>query len=110
MTDKRLVLTTAASEEEARKIAQALVQRHLAACVNILPRVESVYRWKGAVESAREWMLLIKTKAETFPAVRDAIRDLHSYELAECIALSIEDGSQAYLEWLEESVETELLE
>jgi periplasmic divalent cation tolerance protein len=102
MTDKRIVLTTCGSEDEARKIAHALVERRLAACVNILPKIESVYRWQGKVESAREWLLLIKTSEEKFPAVRDAIRELHSYELPECIALNIEDGSGAYLQWIAE--------
>lgn len=100
MTDKRIVLSTAGSEEEARKIANALVERQLAACVNIVPQIESVYRWQGKMESAREWLLLIKTSAEKFAAVRDAIRELHSYDLPECISINIEDGSAAYLEWI----------
>jgi|SRR3974390_537191 len=104
MTDKRIVLTTAGSEDEARKIAHRLVETQLAACVNIIPHVESVYRWQGKVESNREWLLLIKTSAERFPAARDAIRALHSYELPECIALAIEDGSADYLQWLAESL------
>ena len=104
MTDKRIVLTTAGSEEEAGKIARQLVERGLAACVNIIPRVESIYRWQGKVESAQEWLLIIKTTATRFPAVRDAIRELHSYELPECIAFSVEDGSLPYLKWLEQSV------
>lgn len=104
MTDKRLVLSTAGSEEEARKIANALVERQLAACVNIVPQIESVYRWQGKMESAREWLLLIKTTAEKFPAVRDAIRELHSYDLPECISIHVEDGSAAYLEWIAENV------
>jgi periplasmic divalent cation tolerance protein len=103
MTDKRIVLTTAGSEQEARKIANSLVERRLAACVNILPKIESVYRWKGEVDSANEWLLLIKTRAEKFPAVRDAILELHSYEVPECIVLQIEDGSLPYLQWLDES-------
>ena len=105
MTDKRIVLTTAGSEDEARKMAQHLVENHLAACVNIVPRVESIYRWQGKVDASREWLLLIKSTAERFAAIRDAIHDLHSYELPECIALSIEDGSAPYLQWLGESVE-----
>jgi periplasmic divalent cation tolerance protein len=100
MTDKRIVLSTAGSEDEARKIAGHLVERQLAACVNIVPHIESIYRWQGKVESSREWLLLIKTNAERFPAVRDAIRALHSYALPECLALSIEDGSAEYLDWL----------
>jgi periplasmic divalent cation tolerance protein len=104
MTDKRLVLCTAGSEEEARKIARALVDRQLVACVNIVPQIESVYRWQGQVESAREWLLLIKTTAEKFTAVRDAICELHSYDLPECIAVTIDDGSAEYLQWITDSV------
>jgi periplasmic divalent cation tolerance protein len=104
MTDKRIVLSTAGSEDEARKLARHLVEHQLAACVNIVPRIESIYRWQGKVESSQEWLLLIKTSAERFPAVRDAIRELHSYDLPECIALTIEDGSPDYLQWLADSV------
>ena len=104
MTDKRIVLSTAGSEEEAGKIAQHLVERQLAACVNIVPQIESVYRWQGKMESSREWLLLIKTTAAKFEDVRDAIRELHSYDLPECICLDIEDGSAAYLQWIADSV------
>jgi periplasmic divalent cation tolerance protein len=104
MTDKRIVLSTAGSEDEARKIAHHLVEHQLAACVNVVPRIESIYRWQGKVETGREWLLLIKTSAERIPAVRDAIRELHSYELPECIAISIEEGSTEYLEWLADSL------
>jgi periplasmic divalent cation tolerance protein len=105
MTDKRIVLSTAGSEQEAHKIAHILVKRRLAACVNILPRVQSIYRWKGEIESAQEWLLLIKTRADKFSAVRDAIGELHSYEVPECIVLEIEDGSLPYLQWLEKATE-----
>jgi periplasmic divalent cation tolerance protein len=104
MTDKRIVLTTAASEEEARKIARHLVQEQLAACVNIVPQVVSIYRWQSKTEEAREWLLIIKTTAAAFSQVREAIAELHSYELPECICLTIEDGSPAYLQWIAESV------
>ena len=104
MTDKRIVLSTAGSDEEARRIARYLVERQLAACVNIVPRVESIFRWKGKIESSHEYLLLIKTSADQFPAVRDAIGELHSYELPECIALSVEDGSSDYLDWLGDSL------
>jgi len=104
MTDKRIVLSTAGSAEEARKIADHLVEHQLAACVNIVPQIESVYRWQGKMESSHEWLLLIKTTAEKFPAVRDAIRELHSYDLPECICLDIGDGSPAYLQWIADSV------
>jgi periplasmic divalent cation tolerance protein len=104
MTDKQVVLSTAGSEDEARKIAHHLVDHQLAACVNIVPGIESIYRWQDKVESAREWLLLIKTTSEKFPAVRDAIRKVHSYEVPECIALAIEDGSTEYLQWIGDSV------
>ncbi len=106
MTDKRIVLSTAGSQEEARKIAQALVERRLAACVNILGPMESVYSWQGKVETAPEFLLVIKTTAAAFARVRDAIRELHSYEVPECVMLNIEDGSEPYLKWLGEAVET----
>jgi periplasmic divalent cation tolerance protein len=106
MTDKRIVFTTAGSEEEARKIAHHLVEYRLAACVNIVPKIESIYRWQGKVESSQEWLLLIKTSAQRFPTVRDAIKQLHSYDLPECIAINIEDGSVEYLEWLNDSLKT----
>src|SRR6266851_547285 len=105
MTDKLLVLTTAGSETEARKIAQTLVERRLAACVNIVPRIHSIYRWKGKVEESEEYLLLIKTVKSRQEQVRDAIGELHSYELPECIAISIESGSAEYLKWLSDSVE-----
>jgi periplasmic divalent cation tolerance protein len=108
MTDKRIVLTTVGSEEEARKIAGALVERQLAACANIVPGITSIYRWQGKVEEADEWLLIVKTTAEAFNKVREAITELHSYDLPECICIGIEDGSAAYLNWIAESVEKEL--
>jgi periplasmic divalent cation tolerance protein len=104
MTDKRIVLTTCGSLEEARKIAHALIERHLAACVNIVPQIESVYRWQDKLEIATECLLVIKTTADTFARVGDALHELHSYETPECIVIGIEDGSTAYLEWIGESV------
>ncbi len=98
MTDKRLVLTTCGSPEEARRIAQELVERRLAACVNIVPQIESVYRWQGEVETATEWLLVIKTTADAFEQVRDTIGKLNSYDV------TIEDGSAGYLEWIGSSV------
>jgi periplasmic divalent cation tolerance protein len=107
MTDKRLVLTTCGSIEEARGIARALVERQLAACVNIVPQVESIYRWQGKVETASEWLLIIKTTEAAFGRLRDALVELHSYELPECIAIEIKDGSLAYLQWIGDSVRHE---
>ena len=105
MTDKRIILTTAGSKDEARKIADALVERRLAACVNIVGPIESVYRWKGAVESAQEWLLIIKTAAAQFERVRASVHELHSYELPECVEIAIEGGSAEYLAWIGENVQ-----
>lgn len=104
MSQARIVLSTASSAEEARRIARALVDRRLAACVNIVPQVESIYRWQEKIESSPEWLLIVKTHAEAFDSLRDAIKDLHSYEVPECIMLEITAGSDAYLEWLAENV------
>jgi periplasmic divalent cation tolerance protein len=104
MTDKRIVLTTTGSEDEARKIARALVEQRLAACVNIIPQMTSIYRWKENVDEASEWLLIVKTTADAFEQVRQAITDLHSYDLPECICLAVEDGSANYLQWIAESV------
>lgn len=107
MTDKKIVLTTAGTREEALKIGRALVEKRLAACVNVVGPIESVYRWKGAVETAQEWLLVVKTTASAFDQVREAIRELHSYELPECVSLPIEGGSEEYLGWIGESVASE---
>ncbi|MGA3212623.1 MAG: divalent-cation tolerance protein CutA [Terriglobales bacterium] len=101
---KTIVLTTAGTRDEARRIAHALVERRLAACANIVGPIESVYRWNNTVNVSEEWLLLIKTTASAFPAVNQAISELHSYELPECIQLPIEGGSSKYLQWIAESV------
>jgi periplasmic divalent cation tolerance protein len=105
MTDKALVLSTAGSEKEARKIATGLVEKKLAACVNIVPRIVSVYRWQGRVESTEEFLLLIKTSKAREADVCSAIRELHSYELPECIAIPITSGSEEYLSWIQSAVD-----
>lgn len=104
MTDKRVVVTTCGSLEEARHIARAVIERRLAACVNIVPQVESIYRWKGEVETSAESLLVIKTTAGVFERLRAALSELHSYEVPECIELTVTDGSEAYLDWIGESV------
>ena len=104
MSDPKIVLTTTGSRQEAEKIAHALVERRLAACANIVGPIHSVYRWQGKVETADEHLLIIKTTAPLFDSIRQAIRELHSYELPECIQLPIEGGSDQYLEWIENSV------
>lgn len=95
-----LVITNCPDEESANAIALALVEAKLAACVNILPRVQSIYRWQGVVESATEVPLLIKSTAANFPALEGAIKQRHPYELPEIIALPITQGLPAYLNWL----------
>jgi periplasmic divalent cation tolerance protein len=104
MTEAVLVLTTAGQESEAQKIAQELVKRRLAACVNIVPRIQSAYRWEGKVETAEEFLLIIKTTKTRSADVKAAIGELHSYDLPECIVISIESGSEEYLKWIKESV------
>jgi periplasmic divalent cation tolerance protein len=110
MTDVRLAITTVDSAEEARKLAQALVDEKLAACVNIVPGVESIYRWQSAVESAGEWMLLIKTTAARVEALEARVKQLHSYALPELLVIAPESGSAGYLAWVTESVRAEAVE
>ena len=100
--DIRLVITNCPDEETANRIALAVVEAKLAACVNILPRVQSIYRWQGAVESAVEVPLLIKTTAAAYPALEAAIRKNHPYDVPEIIALPITAGLPAYLNWVAE--------
>ena len=98
-----IVLTTTGSKDEARKIARSLVESRLAACVNIVPKIESVYRWEDNVETSEEWLLLIKTTSRNFEDVKEAIGKLHSYDLPECVCISISEGEAGYLNWLKES-------
>lgn len=98
--DTLLVITNCPDEQSANAIALALVEAKLAACVNILPRVQSVYRWQGVVESASEIPLLIKSTVNNYPALEAAIRAHHPYDLPEIIALPITQGLPAYLNWV----------
>jgi periplasmic divalent cation tolerance protein len=95
-----VILVTASSNDEAERLAQALVGEGLAACVNILGGVRSIYTWEGKTERADEHLLVIKTRGERFAAVEKRVRELHSYATPEVIALPIVGGSQAYLNWL----------
>ena len=95
-----LVITNCPDEQSANTIALAVVEAKLAACVNILPRVQSVYRWQGKVESASEIPLFFKSTAASYPALETRIRQLHPYELPEIIALPISHGLPAYLNWV----------
>jgi periplasmic divalent cation tolerance protein len=105
MTDKIVVLLTCGSAKEARKIARALVEQHIAACANLVTTpVQSVYRWKGRVESAKEFLLIIKTTQARFAELSAAIKRLHSYDVPEIIALPIARGAANYLNWISDSV------
>ena len=103
MAEEKLVISTAGSREEALSIANALVKEKLAACVNIVGPIESVYRWQGKLESAQEFLMLIKTIASKSASLVSRIRELHSYDLPEAIEVNIDDGSREYLKWIRES-------
>lgn len=97
----QLVLTTCPDAELAETIARALVKERLAACVNVLPPMRSVYRWRGRIESAQEQLLIVKTRVADYTAVQQRICELHSYEVPEVIAIPLAGGLPAYLAWLE---------
>jgi len=99
-----VVLITTKDSAEAERIAKQLVEEKLAACVNVLPKISSTYRWKGKVVHASEALLLIKTSDEKLDGLIARVKELHSYEIPEILALPIERGSREYLKWLEESL------
>lgn len=103
MADEKLIISTAGSKEEAERIAHALVSERLAACVNIVGPIESVYRWQGKVESAAEFLMLVKTVSAKSATAINRIRELHSYDLPEAIEVAIDEGSPEYLKWIVES-------
>jgi periplasmic divalent cation tolerance protein len=104
MTDKIVVLSTCSSEDEATKLASLLVELRLAACVSVVPRIRSHYRWQGKVENAEEWLLIMKSSRERFAALRAELERAHSYEVPEILALPVVDGSGNYLSWLESNL------
>jgi periplasmic divalent cation tolerance protein len=101
MNDFQIILSTCADREQAESIAHRLLELRLAACINILPGVQSIYRWQGSIESAAEVLLLIKTRAALIPEVQSTIAGLHSYEVPEFLVFSVSGGSEAYLAWLD---------
>ena len=105
MSDALVVFTTTATRDDAERLAHQLVERELAACVQILPQMISVYRWQGKIEQADEALLLIKTTDAVYPALEKAIRELHSYQTPEMIALSVTAGSADYLAWLQATIQ-----
>lgn len=104
MAEYLQVMTTAGSEEEAERISSVLIDRRLAACVQVAGPIASRYRWRGEIEEDREWQCLAKTEAARYPDVEAAIREVHSYDEPEIVATPIVAGSRGYLDWVSESL------
>ena len=104
-TSQVVVLITTATEEEAHRIAEILLNQRKVACVNIVPRVDSLFRWQGKLDSAQESLLIIKTRASLLPEIIEMVKKAHSYELPEIIALPIVGGNEDYLKWIDSEVE-----
>jgi periplasmic divalent cation tolerance protein len=105
MSEHLVVLITAGSQEEAEKLATILVKEMLAACVNVLPGITSVYRWQGEIQQDREWLLIAKSRREVLDDLIRRVQSLHSYDVPEIIALPLVGGSETYLRWLDGEVE-----
>ncbi len=101
MTDKILVLSTSDSAEQAREIARGLVEKRLAACVNVVPGIRSIYRWQGKMEETGEHLLVIKSRRDLFERLQRELEQMHSYEVPEVIAMPVAEGSADYLAWLD---------
>ncbi len=99
-----VVYVTVGSAGEGERLGRVLVEERLAACVNRLGPVQSVYRWQGQIEQSEEWLLIIKTRRELWGRLKKRVQELHSYSVPEIIALPIVDGGESYLEWLEEEL------
>jgi periplasmic divalent cation tolerance protein len=106
MSGISMVMVTVGRGEEALTIARTLVEEKLVACVNIVPRIRSIYRWKGEVCDEEELLLIMKTRSNLFPGLQDRIRELHSYEVPEIISFPVADGLPDYLKWVMESTVT----
>jgi periplasmic divalent cation tolerance protein len=100
-----VVLVTVPSSEEGTRLARIVVESRLAACVNVIPGVTSIYRWEGRVEESGECLLIMKSDADRYPDLEDRIRSLHPYDVPEIIALPVEKGSPAYLDWIRRSLD-----
>jgi periplasmic divalent cation tolerance protein len=106
MTNKIVVFSTCGSQEEAEQLARRLLEARLAACVNVIMQIRSYYWWKGKIEEAGEWLLVIKTSREAFDRVRSVLEAAHSYELPEVLALPVIEGSPNYLAWIDRELTT----
>ncbi|MCD6452043.1 MAG: divalent-cation tolerance protein CutA [Acidobacteria bacterium] len=104
MEKKVIIFTTTETEKEAEKIANALLEDRIAACVNIIPKIRSRYWWQGKIEKSGETLLLIKTKENLVSRVEERIKSLHSYECPEVVAIEISEGSADYLDWIEQTL------
>jgi len=105
-TTARIVMTTAASPEEAERLGRTLVEERLAACATLFPAVHSIYRWLGKIESSTETVLLLKTGVDQLPALEERIQELHSYETPEFLAFKVEAGNHSYLQWLSANLDS----
>jgi len=105
MSDPIVIFVTCGSEEEGLKIANALVEGHLAACVNLISPIRSIYQWEGKIWDEKEWLLIIKTQKERFEELEKKVKSLHSYSVPEIISLPISGGSSSYLKWIKENTE-----
>jgi periplasmic divalent cation tolerance protein len=101
MTDKIIVFTSCDSAKQAKRLARHLVEQRVAACVNILPKAQSVYRWQAKIETAAEYLLVIKSRRDLFAGLRAEIEKIHTYEVPEIVAVPVVEGSEAYLAWID---------
>lgn len=104
MTEKILVFSNCGSEEEARRVARALVEARVAACVNIVPGIQSIYHWQGAIQEDSEWMLVIKSTRSLFDSLAAELRKIHSYQVPEVLAIPVIAGDQNYLDWMDREI------
>jgi periplasmic divalent cation tolerance protein len=104
MTDKIVIFSTCPSAEEAEKVARGLVEKRLAACVTLIPGARSIYRWKGTVEEAGEYVLIIKSRRDLFARLMEELAAIHSYEVPEILALPVVEGAPAYIDWIDKEL------
>jgi len=107
MADHIQVLTTTETKVDAQAIANALIERRLAGCVQIIGPITSTYRWEGKIETAEEWLCVIKSRADLYEALEEAIRDVHPYDVPEILAVPVTAGSKDYLDWLDSELRKE---